>query len=105
MGAHVRPISRAVRRHGDWSLVRWFDRPGPTEPLVVDGPLRIRGATVSPLTSQADLELERSRVDSSLARLVSQHQLEVTWLSDTSRSGLFGALRSGQWHVLHYIVM
>ena len=88
---------------GDWSLVRWFDRPGPTEPLVVDGPLRILGVIVSPSSSRVDLELERSRLDSSLARLVSQHQLDVTWLSDTSRSGLFEALRSGPWHVLHYI--
>lgn len=85
-------------------LVRFLDVLEPNRPVLVNPPLRVLAVTASPHDAPAlDAAAERSRLETALARLVAAGLVEISWLDGSGWRELQRALRSGPWHVLHFI--
>ncbi|MEZ4710595.1 MAG: CHAT domain-containing protein [Caldilineaceae bacterium] len=85
-------------------LIRYIDLPKPPQPLTVELPLRILGMIVSPQDMQAlDVQKERQRVERAIELLQKQNQINLTWLQGHTWRDLQQAMRSGSWHIFHFI--
>jgi hypothetical protein len=85
-------------------LIRYLDLPERVRPLAVDGRLEILIMISSPTDYPGlDVESEWSRLSTALARLVESGQIGLKRLAEASLSVLQRELRSGQYHVLHFI--
>jgi hypothetical protein len=86
------------------SVVRYTKVPQPPEPLPVRGPLRILVVIASPdnLPSlHRDIQADELKV--TLSGLQTQGRLEVEFLPHGTYAGLMRRLRTGGFHVLHYL--
>jgi len=85
-------------------LIRYLDLPERVRPLAVDGRLEILIMISSPTDYPSlDVESEWSRLSNALAGLVESGQIRLKRLAEASLSVLQRELRSGQYHVLHFI--
>ena len=85
-------------------LVRYIPLPQPMEPLTVQPPLRVLGLVVSPDDlAPLDVQREKQRLESALARLRDRGLIELEWLPGRTWRDLQQALRRGPWHVFHFI--
>ncbi|MGH8897459.1 MAG: CHAT domain-containing protein [Egibacteraceae bacterium] len=86
------------------SLVRYAEVMEPVKRLTVAPPLRILGMVASPADlAPLDVEQERVRLGSALARLEEAGRVQVSWVQGQTWSDLQGALHEQRWHVLHFI--
>lgn len=88
----------------DTPLVRYLELPRVIEPLTVANPLRILGMIATPSDLPAlDVERERQRIEKATDVLRAKGLLELTWLGEQGWRGLQRAMRTGSWHVFHFI--
>ncbi len=85
-------------------IIRYLDLPRPTQPLTVSLPLSILGMIANPKELlELDIEREKQRIEKSLEVLRNNGQVELTWLSGRTCHDLQRAMRSGTWHIFHFI--
>jgi uncharacterized membrane protein HdeD (DUF308 family) len=85
-------------------LVRYLDLPQPVEPLRVSPPLRVLGMVTSPLgLDPLDVEHEKRLVEEAIRGLRERGLLELTWLEGQTWRHLQRAMRSGPWHIFHFV--
>lgn len=88
----------------DTPLVRYLELAQVIEPLRVTPPLRILGMVVSPSDlSPLDVDDERQRIDAAVSSLQAQGRIDLHWLEGGTWRELQRALRTGDWHVFHFI--
>jgi WD40 repeat protein len=87
-------------------IVRYLDLGQPTEPLMVDPPLRILGMVANPSHPDLDeleTDHEKQRLEAALAGLQAEGRVDLTWLPGETWRDLLRAMRVGPWHIFHFI--
>ncbi|MBI5034238.1 MAG: tetratricopeptide repeat protein [Chloroflexi bacterium] len=85
-------------------VVRYLELPQPIQPLLVTLPLRVLGMIVSPTDlPELDVKREKQRVENALKDLQTRGMVQVTWLAGQTWRDLQRAMRSGTWHIFHFI--
>ncbi len=85
-------------------LVHYLELPIPIQPLLVDPPLRILGMVASPRDLPSlDVKLEKQRVEEAIKDLKKKGQVNITWLEGQTWEDLQQAMRTGTWHIFHFI--
>lgn len=85
-------------------VVRYLELPQIIQPLAVTPPLRILGMLVSPSNLDSlDLDNEKDRMEEATKDLQRQGLVELTWLKGKTWRDLQKAMRSGPWHIFHFI--
>jgi formylglycine-generating enzyme required for sulfatase activity len=85
-------------------VVRYLELPQPILPLTVTPPLRILGMIASPADlPPLDVTREKQRVEQATQALRQNGLMELTWLEGQTWRDLQRAMRSGPWHVFHFI--
>jgi hypothetical protein len=87
-------------------IVRYLEIPQPIQPLTITPPLRILGLAVSPsdpYLPPLDLQHEKQRVEKATQHLRDTGLIELTWLPGQTWRDLQKAMRSGPWHIFHFI--
>jgi outer membrane protein assembly factor BamD (BamD/ComL family) len=93
-----------VRLSRDTPVVRYLELPQPVQPLLVQPPLRILGMIVSPRDLPSlDVAREKQRVETALGDLQKQRLIDLKWLEGQTWRDLQRAMRSGPWHIFHFI--
>src|SRR5512143_1886330 len=88
----------------DTPVVRYLELPQPVQPLLVQLPLRILGMIVSPRDLPSlDVAREKQRVETALDDLQKQRLIDLKWLEGQTWRDLQRAMRSGPWHIFHFI--
>ena len=89
---------------GHTPLVRYLNIPQPLQSLKVEPPLRILYMIANPSDQdQFDVETERKRIQAALSPLEAKGLVEIHWLDGQTLSDLQRAMRSGPWHIFHFI--
>jgi len=85
-------------------IIRYLEVSQPIKPLSVTPPLRILAMAVSP-DQLAVLEVEREKqlVDEATKELQAAGLMNLTWLSGQTWRDLQSAMRTGTWHLFHFI--
>ena len=88
----------------DTPVVRYLELPQPIQPLIVSPPLRILGMIASPrdLTT-LEVGREKQRLEEAIAPLRAERLIDLTWLPGQTWRDLQRAMRSGPWHIFHFI--
>ena len=85
-------------------LVRYLELPKAVPSLRVTPPLRILGLVSSPSDLEPlDIEKEKAGVEQAIAALRDQGLVQLTWLPGQTWQDLQRAMRSGPWHILHFM--
>jgi len=85
-------------------VVRYLELPQTIQPLTVTPPLRILGMIASPRDLPTlDVEREKERVERAIKDLRAHGLVDLTWLERQTWRDLQRAMRSGPWHVFHFI--
>ena len=85
-------------------VVRYLELPQAIQPLPVTPPLRILGIIASPRDMPTlDVEREKERVERAIKDLLAHGLADLTWLERPTWRDLQRAMRSGPWHVFHFI--
>ena len=88
----------------DFSLVRVIDSGKPRQPLEVEGPVRMLVVISSPTDVPGlDVEREWQRLVEGVSRLVEAGRLDVVRLESATLDAVHDAVRTGDFHVLHFI--
>ncbi|MBI3797520.1 MAG: SEL1-like repeat protein [Deltaproteobacteria bacterium] len=86
------------------SIVRSFEQAQGIEPFPLKPPLRILGMVASPKDQEPlDVQGEKRRVEEAVARLRQHGLVELSWLPGQTWRDLQRAMRTGPWHVFHFI--
>ena len=97
-GGEYLTLSRAT------PIVRYIELPSPLEVLRLDPPLRVLALGASPEgLAPLGVEEERHRLETAVAGLRDEGVVELVWLEGSSWRHLQDALRTGPWHVLHFV--
>jgi site-specific recombinase XerD/CHAT domain-containing protein len=85
-------------------IIRYLDMSRPIQPLTVSLPISILGMIANPKDlPELDIEREKQRIEKSLEVLRFNGQVELTWLPGRTCHDLQRAMRSGTWHIFHFI--
>ena len=85
-------------------IVRYFDLPRRSQALELALPLRILGVVSSPADAEPlDADSERRKLGEALRPLIDAGAVILDWLSEPRLEGLVRMLRSGDYHILHFI--
>ncbi len=85
-------------------VVRYLEFSERIKPLKVDLPMHILGMVSSPSGYEAlDVEDEKARLSKALRPLIDQGVVQIRWLETATLDELRQALRSGTYHVFHFI--
>lgn len=85
-------------------IVRYLELPQSIKPLSVDPPLRILGMIVSPHDLPSlDVAIEKQRVEEAIKDLREQGLVDITWLHGQTWEDLQQVMRTGIWHIFHFI--
>ena len=85
-------------------IVRYIELPQPPQPLTVPPPLSILGMAVGPKDlADLDIEREKQRVERAIESLRATNLVNLTWLAGQTWQHLLRAMRSGPWHIFHFI--
>jgi tetratricopeptide (TPR) repeat protein len=85
-------------------MVRYIELAQPVYPLTVTPPLRILGMVASPEDLRAlDVEREKLRLERAVAGLQSRDLISLVWLEGQTWRDLQQAMRTGPWHIFHFI--
>lgn len=88
----------------DRPVVRYIETAQPVQPLTVTPPLRILGMIASPTGLPAlDMEQEKLRLAKATEKLQAQGLVELVWLEGQTWRDLQRAMRSGPWHIFHFV--
>jgi tetratricopeptide (TPR) repeat protein len=85
-------------------IVRYPIVSSPIQPLRVTPPLRVLAMIANPRNLQPlDVERERQRIEASVGRLREHGLIELRWLEGETWRDLQRAMRSGPWHIFHFV--
>lgn len=85
-------------------LVRYLELPRPPQPLSITSPLRILGMAVGPKDlGDLNIDHEKLRVEKAIKDLKINGLIELTWLKGQTWQDLQREMRSGPWHIFHFI--
>jgi len=85
-------------------IVRYLELLQPIQPLTVKPPLRILGLIASPNDlPKLNIERERGRVEQAVEMLQARGLVELHWLAGQTWRDLQRMMRSGPWHIFHFI--
>ena len=85
-------------------IVRYLDLAQTIPSLQVTPPLRILGMVASPNDLEPlDVDEEVARVEEAVAELQANGAVELVWLPDQSWRSLQREMRTGPWHIFHFI--
>jgi predicted RNA-binding Zn-ribbon protein involved in translation (DUF1610 family) len=85
-------------------VIRYLELPQSIQALSVDPPLQILGMTASPHDlPPLDVEREKQRVEEAIKNLREQGLVDITWLPGQTWEDLQQAMRTGNWHIFHFI--
>ncbi len=85
-------------------LVRYLKLPQPIRPLTIQGPLRILGMVASPSDlPPLDIANEKQRVEDAIKNLRDRGLVDIKWLEGETWRDLQQEMRTGTWHVFHFI--
>lgn len=85
-------------------VVRYLELPQSIKPLSVDPPLHILGMTASPHDLPLlDVEREKQRVEEAIKDLRERGLVDITWLAGQTWENLQQGMRTGIWHIFHFI--
>lgn len=85
-------------------IVRYLELPQSLKPLETFPPLRILGMVCSPTDQQSlNVQREKQRLENALTRLAKSGLVEFTWLEGQTWRDLQRVMRSGPWHIFHFI--
>lgn len=88
----------------DTPVIRYIELPQAVPPFQVSPPLRILGMVASPSDLPLlDLENEKQRVERALAQLRADGLIDLTWIEGQTWRDIQRAMRSGDWHIFHFI--
>ncbi|MCU0635878.1 MAG: CHAT domain-containing protein [Gemmatimonadaceae bacterium] len=88
----------------DTPLVRYLQVDRPMNSLTVQPPIRVLAMVSSPSDhDRLDVAQERRRVDEATAGLRAAGLLEVVWMESATVDALQKALRTGVYHVFHFV--
>jgi hypothetical protein len=85
-------------------VIRYLALDRPPAPLTISPPIRVLGMVASPNDRSAlDVDREVQRIDRATAQLREQGLLTWEWLPGGGWRDLQRAMRSGPWHVFHFV--
>ena len=85
-------------------VVRYLELPQPIKPLTVMPPLQILGMIASPRDQDPlDTDRERKRLETAVGPLQKQGRVALTWVEGETWRDLQRAMRTGEWHIFHFI--
>jgi formylglycine-generating enzyme required for sulfatase activity len=86
-------------------IVRYLEFGGIISPLKVALPLQILGIVANPTDYRPPLNAvdEQKRLERALADLIQTNLVKITWLEQATLDGLRRALRTGSYHIFHFI--
>jgi len=85
-------------------ILRYLELPSPPQPLTVTLPLSILGIVASPNDQiNLDVEREKLRVEEAIEGLQAKSLVKITWLQGHTWQNLQRIMRSGPWHIIHFI--
>lgn len=85
-------------------VVRYLELPQCIQVLHVDPPLHILGMTVSPDDLPLlNVEHEKQLVEEAIKGLSEQGLVDITWLAGQTWEDLQQVMRTGIWHIFHFI--
>jgi hypothetical protein len=85
-------------------VVRYIEVAQPVSPIAISPPLKILGMISSPVDLPAlDIVHEKKRVEQSIRPLKDKALVELTWLAGATWHQLQRAMRTGTWHIFHFI--
>ncbi len=85
-------------------IVRYIELSQPVQPLLVTPPLRILGMIAAPLDlCSIDKEREKLRIEKAVEDLEKRGLVQLTWLPGQTWRDMQRAMRSGPWHIFHFI--
>jgi hypothetical protein len=85
-------------------VIRYVEVPQPLQPLSIKLPLRILGMTSSPQgLIQLDTKREMQRLVEATKELQSHGLIDLTWIHGQTWRDLQRQMRSGPWHIFHFI--
>jgi hypothetical protein len=93
-----------LSRYTSTPLVRYVPLQKAIEPLLVTPPLRILAMVASPSDyPPLDVEHEKGRLESAIAKLRERGLVELTWVSGQTPQHLLDDLHHPPWHIFHFI--
>jgi streptogramin lyase len=85
-------------------IVRYLDLPRTRPVRELEPPLRILALVSSPVDAvELDVARERTNLEEALGELSAQGAVELRWLERATLPALLEELRSGEFHIFHYI--
>lgn len=85
-------------------VIRYAAAPYAQNALTVTPPLRVLGIVAAPNDwENLDIAQEKQRLEEALAPLQQNQLAELVWLEGQTRRDLQRAMRTGPWHVIHFI--
>jgi hypothetical protein len=88
----------------DTPIVRYLEAPQPAQSLLVTGPLRVLVVIASPVNyPDLNRESQAAALKAVFSSLQAEGILEVEFLPNATYAGLLRRLRSGEFHILHYL--
>jgi hypothetical protein len=85
-------------------VVRYLDLPRQRGPLELQPPLRVLAMVSSPTDAVAlDVAHERANLEGALGNLIAANAIELRWLERATLRALLRELRTGEFHIFHYI--
>lgn len=88
----------------DRPVMRYIEAAQPVQPVQITPPLRILGMIASPTgLRELNVEQEKLRLMKATERLQAQGLVEVKWLPGQTWRDLQRAMRSGPWHIFHFV--
>ncbi|CAG0976145.1 TPR repeat-containing protein YrrB [Anaerolineae bacterium] len=85
-------------------VVRYIELPQPIQPLIVAPPLRVLGMIASPSDlPELNTANEKQRIEEATRDLQTRGLIQVTWLAGQTWRDLQRAMRTGAWHIFHFI--
>lgn len=99
-----RRLDRFLALNDETPVVRYLDLPLPSQPLVVEPPLRVLVAISSPDdVEELDVEQEWRRVNEALEDLIREGAVLLHRLEPVTVSNLRWRLKADEFHVFHFI--
>jgi len=86
-------------------FIRYLDLTRLAKPVVLKPPIRVLGMVVNPidLSTPLDTATEKHQFEIATEQLRLNGLLEITWLEGQTADDLQQAMRSGSWHIFHFI--
>lgn len=85
-------------------VVRYLELSQSIRPLSLDPPLHILGMIANPNDlAPLDVEREKQRMEEALGDLKERSLVDITWLAGQTWEDLQQTMRTGIWHIFHFI--